>query len=85
MRSAVGRIALRDGRFKEALEAIEPAINAGARDRRLHDWYLECLFRLGRFAEMRQIASHRLEGAEADASFPHEMREVLRLWAGRTA
>lgn len=45
-------------------------------------WYLECLFRSGRVAELRTLAVHALPQIEADGSIARRTKKAVRAWAG---
>ncbi|MGB0683615.1 MAG: tetratricopeptide repeat protein [Magnetovibrionaceae bacterium] len=74
---------IRAGRTKKAADWIKRARKAGLEDARLDDWELECLFRLGRFSDLRRAAK-RHYSLDPDNQKPSRMLgDVVRLWAAQ--
>ena len=79
---AVGRLLLREGRCRDAAAWFEESFPEGHPSAQGLLWYLECLYRLGRFSELRRLA--RGQGTRwTDAEgLPHAAVEAVGLWAG---
>ena len=78
-----GRILLRKGEFAEAAHWLEQSIQQGFSSPQILLGYLESLFRLGRFGEVRELA--RAHGADLAAygQFSSPAVEAVELWAGK--
>ncbi|MGE0253398.1 MAG: hypothetical protein AB7N54_02295 [Alphaproteobacteria bacterium] len=76
VRVAIGRLLVRGGAFEEAVDVLSPIIrddDAGE----AFAWYVECLFRLGRFSDLRAIAmARRVDGRPAS-----RLASALAMWA----
>ena len=46
-------------------------------------WYLECLYRLGDFKELRRVANDYGRTMIDNEDVPTEVRDAVRLWATR--
>ena len=78
---AAGRLLLRAARYSEAAVSLEKAIKTGTPTSQAGLWYMESLYNLGRFAELRAYA--RLvenRTSVADNSSPAAL-EALQMWA----
>lgn len=80
-RVAAGRLLLRDRQYREAAECLESAIQEVLSNPRACLWYMESLFRLGRFDTLREMASRHQAEFESWSDFPVEALEAIRLWA----
>ncbi|MBP2315775.1 tetratricopeptide repeat protein [Azospirillum soli] len=79
IRHDLGRLLLRCGLVEEAASTLEPLIDR-AGDRRILFWYAESLFRLHRYADLRNL-SHRRPDLLGDASeLPDALKSVVALW-----
>ena len=74
-----GRLLLRLGHVDEAAAALEPLVD-GSTDRRLPVWYAECLFRLGRYRDLRALCVRRADVFGPGADLPDTLRDVIALW-----
>lgn len=83
-RSAVGRLLLRKREFSRAANWMEEALQHGFSAQILF-WYMESLFHLGRFAELRELARSRYDDLARDNQFSYQAMEAIRLWAGKAA
>ena len=72
---AAGRLLLRGKRYDEAAAWLEPGVAASPQ---ASLWYLESLYHLGRYDQLRDLARALHPGTEADVS-PAAL-ETLRLW-----
>ena len=79
----VGRLLLRDGRFVEAAGWLERGVRGERPPVQSAVWYMECLFHLRRFAELRRLARRCRAAPAAPLSRP--AIEAIALWAGATA
>lgn len=82
-RAAVARILMRDGKIEECESWIERAVADNAAPEKMLDWQLECLYRLGRYDELRLAAARRADALAAQAGTPQPVKEAVDLWAGR--
>ncbi|MBI3813015.1 MAG: hypothetical protein HY279_00910 [Nitrospinae bacterium] len=79
--TALGRILLRRGNIVKASELFKENIDKGRFTPEIILWYLECMFRLNNFDELRKLSriySDRLIGED---KFPQEVMEAVKLWA----
>jgi len=77
---AVARLLLRLGRPEAALPRLRPFITRPGVSPETQAGYFACLFRLGRFAQLREACRH----AEAESNFaslPIDFADARRLWA----
>ena len=80
---AVARLLLRLGRPEAALPRLRPFITRPGVSPETQAGYFACLFRLGRFAQLREACRH----AEAEAnlaSLPIGLADARRLWSNVT-
>ncbi|MBP2290538.1 tetratricopeptide repeat protein [Azospirillum rugosum] len=75
-----GRLLLRCGLVEEAARALEPLIER-TDDRRVLFWYAECLFRLGRYGDLRVLAQRRADLMPIGADSTDTLASVMALWA----
>lgn len=76
------RLLLRQHGPGEALAAVERFMAGGNRSPKLQLWRLECLYRLGRFTELRAAAARDGAALAEQPGFPPECGDVLALWQG---
>lgn len=79
IRHDLGRLLLRCGLVKEAAETLEPLIDHAA-DRRILFWYAESLFRLHRYADLRNLSHRRPDLLGDDSELPDALKSVVALW-----
>jgi hypothetical protein len=82
---AMSRLLLRGGRYAEAADALQKAMKAGVATSQAGLWYMESLYNLGRFAELREYAAPRPERLDGADSLPRAALEAVHLWAGDEA
>jgi len=82
-RAAVARILMREGRIAECEAWIADAMARGAALPKMQDWRLECLYRLGRYGELREAAAERADELARQPGAPQPVKEAVDLWAGR--
>lgn len=80
-RLAAGRLLLRAKQFRKASECFERLPDSRFTKSRAALWYLESLFQLGRFGEIRGLARAWEPSDEPSAGYPAEALDTLRLWA----
>jgi tetratricopeptide (TPR) repeat protein len=78
---AAGRLLLRSKRFREAAECFQQAADPDSHKPQAALWYMESLFHLGRFAEIRCLARDWASRRASSAEYPPEAMEAVRLWA----
>jgi polysaccharide biosynthesis protein PelE len=81
-RLAAGRLLLRSKRFNEAAEYFHEAADPSSGKPQAALWYMESLFQLGRFGEIRRLARDWASRRASSAGYPPEAIEAVRLWAG---
>jgi tetratricopeptide (TPR) repeat protein len=79
---AISRLLLRGGRYAEAAGLLEKAMNTGGATSQAELWYMESLYNLGRFAELREYAGPRLHGLDGAEGLAPAALEAVHLWAG---
>jgi tetratricopeptide (TPR) repeat protein len=80
-RLAEGRLLLRARRYAEAADSLETAIAGGLSTPRAGLWYMEALYHLGRFDQLRSFArSHPTDG-RSTSDLPPAAAEVIELWS----
>jgi hypothetical protein len=80
---AASRLRLRSGLCEEAASSLKKIIDAGAASAQASLWYMESLYRLGRFAELRAYAKQPEAGADMRADLPSIGSEAMQVWAER--
>lgn len=81
LRHDLGRLLLRLGHVGEAERTLAPLI-AERPGRGVLVWYAECLFRLGRFDELRSLCRGHASAMGGGARVPDALGSVVDLWAG---
>ena len=81
--NAVIRLLVRLDRQEEAVEAFASLVESGQAASELFAWYAECLFKLGRYAALRQ-ACQKFAAKPDDARLSEPCRLALSLWAGNS-
>lgn len=81
LRHDLGRLLLRLGHVGEAERILAPLI-AGCPERGVLVWYAECLFRLGRFDDLRRLCWDHERVMGGGSGTPDALGSVVRLWAG---
>lgn len=81
VRLKVGRLLIRGERYDQAVDWFKHALDEGYATDAIKIWYMECLFKTGRFDELRAAAStFRIDLTQYKDMQP-EMVESLHLWA----
>jgi len=78
---ALSRLLLRGGQYEEAAGSLEKAIADGSAAEQAELWYMESLYMLGRFAELRAYARPRRERLASAAGLSPVAVEAVQLWA----
>jgi len=78
---ALSRLLLRGRQHEEAAVFLAKAIAAGGAAEQAELWYMESLYMLGRFAELRAYARPRRERFASAAGLPPAAVEAVQLWA----
>lgn len=79
---AAGRLLLRSKRFGDAAKYFHEAADPDLGLAQAALWYMESLFQLGRFGEIRRLARDWASRRASSAEYPPEVMEAVRLWAG---
>lgn len=77
VRLFVGRLLVRSGKTAQAADWFRQSIDAGYSTPQMVSWYLEALYTLGRYDELRQFST-RFEGNAA--ALQPSLTETLQLW-----
>jgi len=79
---ALGRLLLRSRRFEEAAPWLERALGGDDAPLHLAVWYMECLYQLRRFDELRELTQRYQEQSPAQSTaLPPPAFGAIRLWA----
>jgi hypothetical protein len=78
---AIGRLRLRAGDHVGAAEWLEQRGDAGSAQPESRLVYMEALFELGRFEELRSYAATHAQDLLLSEGLPIEARETAKLWA----
>ncbi|HYD99723.1 MAG TPA: hypothetical protein VEH84_10085 [Alphaproteobacteria bacterium] len=81
-RLAVARIMLRRGRVAPAAQWCEDSRRLGVFPPQMALWYMECLFRLGRYEELRAVAAEHREAVLRAVRWNEAVRATVALWTG---
>ena len=86
-RIAANRLMLRSGLCSEAASSLKELMDSGTMTARVRFWYMECLYRLGRYEELRACASAAVGPADETEgdTLSAEARGALEFWAGKAA
>ena len=76
----MGRLLVRMGEYKTAADLLAKAANGGRLKPAGAVWYLECLFRIGAFARLREAAARIVPLLDGDGNADPRLREAARLW-----
>ncbi|MEO5367518.1 MAG: hypothetical protein H7831_14430 [Magnetococcus sp. WYHC-3] len=81
-RTVVGRSLIRNHRLEEAVSFFEQALAEGRRDPQMVLWYMECLYRMGRYEALNRLAGDYRELFSRQDQFPAHVNEAIALWSG---
>ncbi len=84
-RLAVARLLMRKRRYAFAARWLELCRRDGMFTLNMAPWYMECLFRSARYADLRAFAREMGVELERLDLFPVRVVEAARLWSGRAA
>jgi tetratricopeptide (TPR) repeat protein len=76
----MGRLLVRMGEYRTAADLLARAANGGRLKPAGAVWYLECLFRIGAFARLREAASRIVPLLDVDETADPRLREAALLW-----
>lgn len=80
---AANRLRLRSGRYDEASESLAKIIESGVATPQVRLWFMEALYRRGRYEDLRRYAGQRESATGEEEHVAPAAREALDLWAGR--
>jgi hypothetical protein len=80
---AASRLQLRSGLCEDAARSLAKVIDAGAATPQAELWYMESLYRLGRYAELRASVHQPENNPDGDTTLIPAAREAMLLWAGK--
>lgn len=81
-RLAVGRLMLRLGRAQDAVGWMERCFEQGAWSPAMVGWYMDALYRLGRYEGVRVFARRHYDELTRLDTYPIRLIETVRLWSG---
>jgi tetratricopeptide (TPR) repeat protein len=84
-RRSIGRLLLRKGDYAEASDWFARCLEEGIDSPELHSWYMESLYRAGRFGQLRRACVEAASTPEIYGQFPEVLRPVVQLWSGNAA
>ncbi len=84
-RMAVGRILSRQGNHREGAAWWESCKQEGFSSPEMTLWYMENLFQLKRFSELRTVAAGQHASIESKEDLSLNALETVTLWAGESA
>jgi polysaccharide biosynthesis protein PelE len=76
----LGRILVRSGDYAEALAVLGRPVDDGTASPPILLWYMESLYGLGRYDELRRLTRTCQPRLESGDSLPVEVGEVVKLW-----
>ncbi len=81
---ALGRLLIRTGEVGEAAELLQHALRFREGEPQLLLWYAECLYKLGRYGELRKLLRESWEVfAEGPGKRQPRVADAIRLWSGK--
>jgi tetratricopeptide (TPR) repeat protein len=79
--AAVGRLFLKRGRYADAEPWLRDAMATATGDPRTPLFYMETLFRLGRWSDLRMLSQRHADSVSGNPDLPAEAVEAVALWA----
>jgi len=83
-RAELGRLLVRRREFAEAAATLEHFIERGEMSPQVSLWYMESLYHLHRFADLRAFVEKNSSAAFDRQEMPVEVGETFQLWGGPT-
>ncbi len=81
---ALGRLLIRAGEVSEAADLLQGALRFRKEEPQLLLWYAECLYKLGRYGELRKLLQENWSiFAKGPAKRQPRVADAVRLWSGR--
>jgi tetratricopeptide (TPR) repeat protein len=77
---AVGRLLFRNAQWDEAGQWFAHALERGWKTNAMLMWYFECLYRAGKFAELRRAAREHGGDVAGQEDMPHNVRDAVAIW-----
>lgn len=77
---AIGRLLYRNKQWEEAADWFRHAMDRGWKVNNMVLWYFECLFRLGKFKELRRALLEYGRGIVGQEDLPRDVRDAVSLW-----
>lgn len=78
--AAIGRLLFRNKKWEQAMQWFRGAMDRGWKMKSMMLWYLECLYRLGRYKDLRRAAADYGAMGIDVSELPPEVREAVKLW-----
>lgn len=80
-RVALSRLLLRENRLDEASVHLEAILEGESDSLHVVFWYIECLYRLKRYEELRRFATKHMEKVSG-STWPDNIIDAVSLWGG---
>jgi len=77
---AIGRLLYRNKQWEEAADWFRHAIDRGWKVKNMILWHFECLFRLGKFRELRRSIGEHGRGVIDQEELPRDIRDAVNFW-----
>ncbi len=77
---AIGRLLFRNKQWAQAAEWFSEAMERGWRVPTMMMWYFECLFRLGKFRDLRRLLLESGRGVLGQDDVPVHLRDAVSFW-----
>ncbi len=82
VRLFIGRLLKRSGDFSSACEWFKKCLDEGFVTDVIVTWYIECLYELGRYSELRNVCSVYYSRLSEDERLSPSFIESIRIWTG---
>jgi polysaccharide biosynthesis protein PelE len=84
-RAGLGRILVRKGEYRPAIDVLRKAIDAGNFSPQIVLWCMESFYRLGMFEQLREVARAYQPKVGPAEDLPGEVSDAVLLWASGAA
>lgn len=81
VKAAIGRLLLKERRYAEAEPWLKEATKTASDDTRATLLYMEALFHMGRWRDLRELSREHADIVSGDPDLPPEAAEAVALWA----
>ena len=81
VRLTIGRLLIRAGKLLDAREWLKQCMDEGYSTPTIVGWYMEALYQLELYSELRQISTALDKKAEEIKDYPASMVKTVRMWS----